>query len=86
MIGGAKEDAAQTQEIARDLEIHDLSPAIGQQLEGTGPAVGQNVCPRVRLPFVDHLVPRLKDPAAPVEACQCREVGIRQGDERRQLA
>ena len=86
VIGGAEQDAAQPEEIARDLEVDDLPFSVGQDLVGTGPAIGQDEGRGILLTLVDHLVPGQKAATAPVEPCKRFKIDLRQGDEGRELS
>ena len=50
VVGGAQQDAAQADDVARDREVDHLPPAVRQQLVGAGPAVLEDVgvCPTCR--------------------------------------
>ena len=55
VVGGAQQDAAQADDVARDREVDHLPAAVGQQLVGAGPALLEDEGVVADLPLVDEL-------------------------------
>jgi hypothetical protein len=86
VIRHVQKDAAQPQEIAGNLEIHDLPLPVLKKLVGTGPARREDIGGLVRLPLMNEIAPRHEGAAAIVQGCQHGKLGIRQGDKCAKLA
>ena len=86
VVGGAKQDRAQAEKVARNLEVDDLARAVGQQLVGADPSVREDVGGRMGLALVDEIAPRDEAAAPPMQAVEDLEFGTGQGDEVAQLA
>ncbi len=70
MVRGAQQNAAQSQEISRYLEVNDLARSLLLDLIGAGPAGGQNVGSLSRLTLMHKVAPGSKNSAALVQTLQ----------------
>ena len=86
VIRDVQKNTAQTQEVAGDLEIHDLPLTILKKLVGTGPAGGEDISGLIRLPLMDKIPPGHEGAAALVQGRKHRQFRVRQGDECAELS